>query len=110
MTCWQTHWFPSPSLTFISAWQGEGSTERLAKGEQKGKKRNDYRRKKTLWGEHKPGWLGLVWGLRSGKTENYHYSKKITWKTEGRQSFCLAVSEVQKARYTEHHTITETFS
>lgn len=48
--------------------------------------------------------------LRSGKIENYHYSKKDTQKTKGRKSFCLAMGEVQKAEDTEHHTITETFS
>lgn len=36
--------------------------------------------------------------------------KKITCKTEGRQSFCLAVGEVQKAGDIEYQNITETFS
>lgn len=37
-------------------------------------------------------------------------TKKITCKTEGRQSFCLAVGEVQKAGDIEYQNITETFS
>lgn len=50
-------------------------------------------------------------GVKIRENRKYHYfKKKVTQKTEGRQSFCLAVGEVQKAGDTEHHTITETLT
>lgn len=49
-------------------------------------------------------------GQDQGKQKISLLKKEVTQKTEGRQSFCLAVGEVQKVGDTEHHTIIKTFS